>query len=205
MKNRRTDARARMIERATELLRQHGCRGLTMDMVARDLGVSKKTLYEAMPSKEALMEAMIERFVDDLKAALAKVLAKPGRDFRGRKEDFFATVFAALGHLPPRLFQDIDREYPRLRERVEAIRAKMLPTMLGKLLAIGAEEGKVRADVEPEFFCTVFLAGANALLRAETLDRFRLHPADMAARLARLLFDGVAAHAPTTSKRRNKS
>jgi hypothetical protein len=128
-----------------------------------------------------------------LKASLTKVLAKPGRDFRGRKEDFFATVFAALGHLPPRLFQDIDREYPRLRERVEAIRAKVLPTMLGRLLAIGAAEGKVRADVDPEFFCTVFLAGANALLRAETLDRFRLHPAEMAGRLARLLFEGVAA------------
>jgi hypothetical protein len=49
-------------------------------------------------------------------------------------------------------------------------------------------------------FFTVFLAGANALMRAENLDRFRLHPAAMAARLASLLFDGIA---PPTRKSRS--
>ena len=186
------DPRARLLERAAELMREHGCRALTMEVVARDLGVSKKTLYAVVPSKEALVEAVILRFVGELRGRLQQVVDTPGTDFSWRKEEFFATVFSALGHLPPRLFHDIDRDYPRLRERIESVRAELLPTMLGRLLAIGAAEGKVRPDVDPDFFCTVFLAGANALMRAETLDRFRLHPAEMARRLAKLLLDGVA-------------
>lgn len=163
-----------------------------MEMLARELGVSKKTLYAAVPSKEALVEAMIRQFVSELQAALNGVLEPPTTDFSRRKTEFFATVFGGLGRLPPQVFQDIDRDYPRLRERIEAIRANLLPTMLGRLLERGAAEGKVRADVDPAFFCTVFLAGVNTLLRAENLDRFRLHPAEMAARLASLLFDGIA-------------
>lgn len=188
------------MERATELLRQHGCRALTMEQVARELGVSKKTLYGVVSSKEALVEAMILRFASGLRLALEGVLEAPGTDYVRRKEEFFATVFGALGRLPPQVFQDIDREYPRLRQRIEAIRAELLPMMLGRLLEIGACEGKVRDDVDPAFFCTVFLAGANALMRAETLDRFRLHPAAMAARLARLLFDGIATRPTRTRK-----
>ena len=193
--------RVRILERATELLRVHGCRALTMEQVARELGVSKKTLYVVVASKEALVEAMILRFVSGLRVELEGVLEAPGTDYVRRKEEFFATVFAALGRLPPQVFQDIDREYPRLRQRLEAIRAELLPMMLGRLLEIGASEGKVRDDVDPAFFCTVFLAGANTLMRAETLDRFRLHPAAMAARLARLLFDGISTRTTRTRRK----
>jgi len=77
-------------------------------------------------------------------------------------------------------------------ERALSNISRRLLSILGRLLAFGMAEGKVRADVDPDFFCTVFLAGANALMRAETLDRFRLHPAEMARRLAKLLLAGVA-------------
>ncbi len=192
MKSSLPEAHVRILERATELLRQHGCRALTMDDLARELGISKKTLYAVVPSKEALVEAMIQQHVNQLQAALKQVLDAPGTTYSQRKDDFFATVFGALGRLPPKIFQDIDRDYPRLREHIEAIRAELLPQMLGRLLERGAAEGEVRDDVDPAFFCTVFLAGANTLMRADVLDRFRLHPAEMAARLANLMFSGIA-------------
>ena len=194
MQTRPDDSDTRLLERATELLRLRGCRALTMEALARELGVSKKTLYGVVPSKEALVEAMVRRIVSELRTGLEGVLEAPGTDYLRRKDEFFATVFGTLGRLPPQVFQDIDRDYPRLRQRIEAIRAEVLPTMLGRLLHLGMAEGKVRAEVDPAFFCNVFLAGTNALLRAETLDRFRLHPAEMAARLAQLLFEGIATH-----------
>lgn len=40
----------------------------------------------------------------------------------------------------------------------------------------------------------MFLARVNARMRAEPPERFRLLPVAMAARLARLLFDGIATH-----------
>lgn len=192
MKSPGHDKHARILERAAELMRRHGCRALTMDVLAGELGMSKKTLYTVVRSKEALVEMMILRFVAGLRAELERVLEVPDIDYARRKDEFFKTVFAALGRLPPRLFQDLDRDYPDLRVRMEAIRAELLPMMLGRLLERGAAEGKVRGDIDPAFFCTVFLAGANALMRAENLDRFHLHPGQMAARLASLLFDGIA-------------
>lgn len=204
MRARDTGQRERVLERAAELLRAHGCRGLTMEVLARELGVSKKTLYEAVPSKEALVEAMLQRMVRGLRGGLEEVLEREGMDYLRRKEEFFAVVFRNLGRLPPRVFQDIDRDYPRLRKRIEAVRGELLPGMLRRLLELGAREGKVRPDVDPGFFAAVFLAGANALMRAETLDRFGLHPVEMARRLAGLMFDGVAARPAGQPGRKRK-
>jgi len=193
---------ARVVARAFEMMRERGCRALTMDDLARDLGMSKKTLYVLVQSKEGLVERGIREFVGQTEGALGVVLDEPGLDFLARKERFFATVFGRLGTLPPRLFHDLEREFPRLRGLIGELRAEVLPKMLGRLLAIGAAEGRVRPDVDAGLFCTVFLAGANALLCPEMLDRFRLHPAEMASRLARLMFDGVATRplAPTEAE-----
>lgn len=48
------------LHKATELFIEHGSKTLTMDEVAREFGISKKTLYQKYRNKEALLEAVLE-------------------------------------------------------------------------------------------------------------------------------------------------
>ena len=52
--------RARILAAAREHFFAHGFRRVTMDDLAQELGMSKKTLYAHFPSKTALLEAMRE-------------------------------------------------------------------------------------------------------------------------------------------------
>lgn len=48
------------LERASELFIEHGSKTLTMDDVAKEFGMSKKTLYQKYKNKEALLEEVLD-------------------------------------------------------------------------------------------------------------------------------------------------
>ena len=54
------DIRDRIIEVSTDLFLQNGCKSITMDDVAKENGISKRTLYEQFSDKSQLLEECIE-------------------------------------------------------------------------------------------------------------------------------------------------
>ena len=55
------DVRRKIIDSATEQFIAHGCRRITMDDVAGELHISKRTLYEYFEKKEDLLVACFEQ------------------------------------------------------------------------------------------------------------------------------------------------
>lgn len=54
------------LRKATELFIEHGSKTLTMDDVAREFGMSKKTLYQLYKNKEALLEEVLDYKLNDI-------------------------------------------------------------------------------------------------------------------------------------------
>jgi len=54
----------RIIDEASELFGKSGVKSITMDDLARHLGISKRTIYENFKDKEALLTACIDSFND---------------------------------------------------------------------------------------------------------------------------------------------
>ena len=67
-------ARARIIGAAVQVLQQKGLRGVTMDDIAREIGVSKGALYLYFPSKAQLLEAILSRFREEMMAGLERAV-----------------------------------------------------------------------------------------------------------------------------------
>lgn len=55
----------RIIEEASELFGRSGVKSITMDDLARHLGISKRTIYENFKDKEELLIACIDAFHDE--------------------------------------------------------------------------------------------------------------------------------------------
>ncbi|MBQ3960991.1 MAG: TetR/AcrR family transcriptional regulator, partial [Muribaculaceae bacterium] len=49
----------RIIKESRALLKKIGASSMTMDMVARNCGISKRTLYEIFPDKKTLIKTCI--------------------------------------------------------------------------------------------------------------------------------------------------
>jgi AcrR family transcriptional regulator len=62
------ERRAALVEAAESLFLAQGYGATSMDDVAQAVGMSKKTLYQLFASKEALFEAVVERFCAPMQA-----------------------------------------------------------------------------------------------------------------------------------------
>lgn len=86
---------AEMIVSATEeVLRRHGPEKTTVLDVARLLGVSHGSVYRHFPSKAALREAVIRRWLDRVQKDLAATVQDLERTPSGRLRDLLTTMFA---------------------------------------------------------------------------------------------------------------
>ena len=119
------EARERILRAAEELFLGHGFGRVTMDELAAELRMSKKTLYQHFASKEELCAAVLERAFVVIDAELGRVLGEEGLDFAERLTRFVRVVAARFEGAGPFL-RDLRREAPALYE---------MKIALGSLLA----------------------------------------------------------------------
>jgi AcrR family transcriptional regulator len=74
----RRASRDRIIEHALQLFGQHGFDGTTIRMIAEAAGISQGLIYRYFPSKEALLRAIFEQSMSDVRASFAAAEAGGG-------------------------------------------------------------------------------------------------------------------------------
>ncbi|HMI63571.1 MAG TPA: TetR/AcrR family transcriptional regulator [Puia sp.] len=55
------EVKERILSKAADLFMRYGIRSITMDEIASQLGISKKTIYQFFTDKDDLVSAVIER------------------------------------------------------------------------------------------------------------------------------------------------
>lgn len=143
-----TSTRTTLLEAAARVLARDGAAQLTLDAVAREAGVSKGGLLYHFPSKDALVQGVLEAFVGQIERGLAAREAADecarGRFARANFELTLAgdpqpaassALLAALA-LRPELLEPVRAHYAGWRARAEA---DGLEPGLGTLLTLAAD------------------------------------------------------------------
>jgi len=67
------DLKERIVENSKELFMQRGCKSVTMDDIAAESGISKRTLYENFEDKNSLMMECLSYSYEKMKTSTDKV------------------------------------------------------------------------------------------------------------------------------------
>src|SRR3982751_3726008 len=76
-----TSIRQRIVDAARTHFFSHGFRSVTMDDLADELGISKKTLYAHFPGKFDLLEAVLANKFEGVETMLREVTRRQPQDF----------------------------------------------------------------------------------------------------------------------------
>src|SRR5215211_6119990 len=107
------DTRTRVLDVALRSFGTRGYEATSLDALAGELGVRKQTILYYFPSKEALLEAVIDRTAEELQRTIERTLARAGEGW-DRVEALVRSVFRLAARRPELLglLRDLSRLGP---------------------------------------------------------------------------------------------
>ena len=140
----RTELKERIISVSTEAFKTHGVRGITMDDIATQMGISKRTIYELFADKEALLEQCIMRGRDEQEAYLQSVRRTASNVLEVLLHMFLFSV-ERFHSVSKKFFDDI-RKYPKAYACITEKQRKDSENMM-TFFNEGVRQGIFRDDV----------------------------------------------------------
>lgn len=185
------EIRGRILRQARADFFAEGYSRLTMDALAAELGMSKKTLYVHFAGKDEIIAAIIDHLAAEIRADADALLRHRELNFAEKLRGFVEGMVERMAALQPRTIRDLQRFAPKLYQKVEDVRGTTLPYVFGRFVEEGQLGGLVRTNLPPGFAIEFFLHAMQGMMHPSTLERLKLAPRDVIATAIDLFFGGL--------------
>ena len=143
--------------RALELFKKYGIKSITMDDVSRELGISKKTLYEFVTDKKELVEKAIQFEFDHIKECFGRVFDKKGINAIDQLFEVNYFMRDQLKFHSVSFEYDLRKYYPDLFRKIyEKKQQEMYDAVLNNMKK-GKSEGIYRDDLDEVLIAKLYV------------------------------------------------
>lgn len=160
------DQKRDIIERSLELFIQKGCKSVTMDDIARENGISKRTLYELFTDKHQLLEASLKLMYEQMEAQI--------ESHKNRYDNVIDAMFNIhseqsqnLLDLKKHFFEELSRYYYPVYKNAITYFLDFHWNMTYGFLVKGQREGLIREDIDKELVTKVMIEISNIIENSE--------------------------------------
>lgn len=184
------ELKERVIAKASLLFVRNGIKSVTMDYIAAQMGISKRTLYENFKDKDELLLETI-RYMN--RQAEKETLAIAEKSVNSM--DLLLRVYQHIGkklrNTNRNYFTDVKRYHPKIavlfeEERTERIKNAHI------LMKQGMAEGLIRPDLKIEIVSMLMIAQLDSLKNTDDLDISRFSFIDIFETMFMNFIRGIA-------------
>lgn len=157
-----------ILERVTALFMRYGIKSMTMDDVARELGISKKTLYTYVSNKEELVEKVLEFLHESHHKNMEcanKVKNLNAIEILMVVNDM---VNKMIQEHNPSTEYDLKKYYPELYKKFLHRRNEHIFTSILQNIQQGKEEGLYRPEINNELIAKLYVNRINTMTEDDT-------------------------------------
>ena len=141
--------RTRILAEAAELFHKYGIRSITMDEVARQVAISKKTLYLLFENKDELVYQVAQEHISQDCARWDAIEHLAAGNALEMMLQLTQLLCKEVGDLNPSLIYDLQRFHPRAWALFTQQKEAVFEATLRANLERGMREGYYRADIDP--------------------------------------------------------
>lgn len=143
------DYRERIITEASQMFRKYGIRSVTMDMLANEMGISKRTIYEVFRDKDELLMGVLSWMRERQTEMMNRILDESDNVI----EAIFKIINRMMDHfqnMNPAFLLDIKKYHHSMMKELE--KNNKLPYYKNNIEIIkrGIKEGVFRDDLNVE-------------------------------------------------------
>jgi AcrR family transcriptional regulator len=181
----------RIVEAARAHFFCHGFRSVTMDELAEELGISKKTLYAHFPGKIELLEAVLADKFAGVEAKLNGIIHAHPHNFSAALHELLANMQRELDEIKPPFVRDMRQKAPHVFKVIERRRAALIERFFGKLFIEGQRAGMVRKDVPAKLTIEILLAIVQAIMNPVKMEELGMTPKEGFAGILKIILEGA--------------
>ena len=165
----RASLRERIIEKAMQDFSMHGIRAVKMDTLAKELGISKRTMYEIFEDKETLLFEGIKVY-GNRKREYMHSYAEEGHDVIDIIMEAYHMKVEEVRAVNPDFYLDL-MKYPRLAQYMKEAQQKSREGFLA-FMKRGVDDGYFRPDVNYELVPHIFDALGQYILTNSLVQQY---------------------------------
>ncbi|MDD3031502.1 MAG: TetR/AcrR family transcriptional regulator [Atribacterota bacterium] len=189
--NQEDSVKKKVLLAARRLFFGFGYSKVTMDELASELNMSKRTLYQFYESKKILLEAVIYDFFQEFQEEINKITYSKKEDALVSLKQIISLIQAHITKFSIHAFEDIKRNNPKAWETIINLREKMFNNEIRKLLIQAKEEKTVRDDIDIEIIVILILNTIQAVINPETISRFPYTTEEVIDMLSKFVISGI--------------
>lgn len=147
----------KIIDSSQKLFMNYGVKSISMDDIASDIGISKKTIYKHFNTKDRLVGIALTHFLKKEKRTVAKI----NKTSLNAVEEIILIgrhIIKMGKSLKPTLLFDLKKYHPKNWLLIEKHHTAFIKQTIAENLKRGIEEGLFRADLNPDVISQLYVA-----------------------------------------------
>jgi AcrR family transcriptional regulator len=185
------EIKQRIITKADQMFRQYGYSKVTMEEIAADLSISKKTLYKYFSNKEHILKEILHSNKCEVDKFIEELICNPSMPFIDKLQSFLNFIAKQASKLEGPMVRDLMRNQPQIWNDIDEFRKKKAYKHLSLLIEEGKKNGIFRDDMHTEVVIIAYMAAIHSLINPETLAKLPVSADQAYKDVIKILFQGI--------------
>jgi TetR/AcrR family transcriptional regulator, cholesterol catabolism regulator len=180
-----------ILKKARSLFMKYGIKSITMDDVSRELGISKKTLYQYVENKTDLLNKVLDLTIDE-KECMMETADLPNMNAIEGLFSILRLVGQIIKEYSISVIYDLKKYYPALYEKMNLARREKIYDRIMKNLEKGIDEGLYRKDINKKLIAKVQVDRMEKTIESDYLPIDELSAPEIFLELYKYHIRGIA-------------
>ena len=154
----------KFLEFALSKFIKFGSKRFTLDDLAHEMSISKKTIYDNFKSKEEVVQESLVAFINKLRSKIHESVEKQKSNPILAVIDVYRIGLDSFKSFSPSFLFGLKKYYPDVYVSISDFRSKELYALVQNLLQKAKEKGQVRDDIDVELICEIYLNRLELIL-----------------------------------------
>jgi len=159
--------KAQLLKVSIEQFTQFGSKHVTLDDLANELGISKKTIYTFFDNKEDLVTSSLESLLDEYREAINEIVTNTSNDPILSVILIYKRGFEYLKYFKPSFLFGLEKYYPKASRLFDDFLEELANTIAYKLLKQAQADGSIRKEVNVELIVKIYFFRIDNLVFKE--------------------------------------
>lgn len=183
--------RKKVLSGARKLFFSFGYSKVTMDELASEISMSKRTLYQLYKSKNILLEAVIYDFFQEFQDNINKIINSKNIKGLASLEQMISLIQVQLTKFSIHAFEDIRKNNPEAWQKISNLREKMFNNQLRELLNQAKKEDIIRDDIDVEIIILLIINTIQSVVNPEIISRLPCSTEEVIDMLSKFIISGI--------------